>query len=117
MVLCQLSYAQNNKSNNDTEGENKVFGVRETMPMYPGGEEGMFNHLRKNLIYPDDALKNGIEGTVYVNFVVGSDGIISNVQVLMGGVYESLDKEAMRVVLLMEKWSPGMLDGVLYQKC
>lgn len=77
---------------------------------FPGGEVKMVEFLRENLKYPESVKKKGIEGKVYVQFVVEQDGSINDVKVLRG-VYEELDTEAIRVVKAMPKWNPGTQNG------
>ncbi len=92
------------------EEETKIFDVVEEMPMFPGGEAALMEYLQKNLRYPAVASENGIEGRVIVRFVVGKDGAVSQVTVARG-VDPSLDKEAVRVVESMPRWTPGKQNG------
>jgi protein TonB len=82
----------------------------EVNPEPIGGLETMYAFLRTNLVYPEFAIKNNIQGQVYVRFVVERDGSISDVNVI-AGVYPDLDKEAVRVVKIMPKWKPGTVGG------
>lgn len=80
-------------------------------PEYPGGMEALTQFLMKNITYPENAKKNGIQGKVFVNFIVETDGSIANAKV-MKGIGGGCDEEALRVVNLMPKWKPGsMKDG------
>ncbi len=79
-------------------------------PEFPGGMEAMFKYIGSNTRYPSDALKAGLEGKVYLEFVIGADGKVGNVKVKRG-VHASLDKEAVRVVSSMPDWTPGEKDG------
>ncbi len=81
-----------------------------TMPQYPGGEEGRNRFLSENIVYPENALMQGIRGTVYISFVVDIDGSIVDVTLLQG-VSPLLDNEALRVVKMMPQWKPGLLDA------
>lgn len=92
------------------EDENKVFDVVEQPPSFPGGMAALQAYLRDNIKYPVVAAENGIEGRVIVQFVVGKDGSISNV-VVARSADASLDKEAVRVVKAMPKWTPGKQNG------
>lgn len=85
-------------------------GAVEVMPGYPGGINAMYDFIQKNLKYPESAKDKGIEGRVFISFVVEKDGSISNVNVLRG-VCEELDAEAVKVVKAMPKWTPGMNNG------
>ena len=87
-----------------------VYKVVEEMPKFPGGQDALTNYMVTNVKYPENARKNGVQGTVFVTFVVEKDGKISDARVLKG-VDEELDKEALRVVSEMPKWSPGKEKG------
>jgi TonB family protein len=80
--------------------------VVEQMPEFPGGYEALTRYLRKNLSYPADARRKGIEGIVFVTFVVDDSGSVVNPAVV-GGVHRSLDKAAIDVISTMPKWVPG----------
>ena len=90
--------------------ETKIFTVVEQMPMYPGGDAALMGYLRDNIKYPTVAAENGVQGRVVVGFVVERDGSITDVNILRG-VDPSLDREAMRVVKSMPKWTPGKQNG------
>ena len=90
--------------------ETKIFTVVEQMPMYPGGDGALMGYLRDNIHYPTVAAENGVQGRVVVGFVVERDGSITDVNVLRS-VDPSLDREAMRVVKAMPKWTPGKQNG------
>lgn len=90
--------------------EEEIFTVVETMPSFPGGEKALFGFLKKNIKYPAMEVENGIQGKVYVNFVVGKDGKIRDVKILRG-VSKALDAEAVRVVKSFPSWSPGKQRG------
>ncbi len=81
----------------------------EVMPSYEGGVSEMMKFLQKNLRYPSRASRSGIEGTVFVSFVVGRDGKLNYVEI-MKGVNSDLNQEAIRVISLMSKWKSGMQD-------
>ena len=90
--------------------ETKIFTVVEQMPMFPGGDAALMAYLRDNIHYPTVAAENGVQGRVVVGFVVERDGSITDVNVLRS-VDPSLDREAMRVVKAMPKWTPGKQNG------
>jgi len=97
----------------DDEGEEKeeeIFVFVEDQPGYPGGDEARLKYLRDNIKYPEMAKESGIQGTVYVTFVVEKDGRISNVKILRG-IGGGCDEEAMRVIKGMPKWKPGKQRG------
>ena len=92
------------------EVSNKVFDVVEEMPSFPGGQGALMSFLSSNIHYPTVAAENGVQGRVVVGFVVERDGSITDVSVLRG-VDPSLDREAMRVVKSMPRWTPGKQNG------
>ena len=82
----------------------------EEMPAYPGGDAKLMEYVAKNIKYPQIARETGIQGRVFVGFVVEPDGSVSNVKVLRG-IGGGCDEEAMRVVKSMPKWKPGKQRG------
>ncbi len=90
--------------------EKEVFTVVEQMPVFPGGTDKLMSYLSSNITYPVKAKQEGIQGRVFVSFVVEADGAVSNVKVLRG-IGGGCDQEAIRVVSAMPKWTPGMQRG------
>ena len=90
--------------------ETEVFTIVEEMPAYPGGDAKLYEYLGKNIKYPQIARESGIQGRVFVNFVVEPDGSVSNVKV-MRGIGGGCDEEAVRVIKTMPKWKPGKQRG------
>ena len=90
--------------------ESQVFFIVEEMPEFPGGELALRKYIANAIKYPVIAQENGIEGKVYVNFVVNADGLVSNARVIRS-VDPSLDKEAIRVVNSLPRWEPGKQRG------
>lgn len=88
----------------------KVYSFVEQMPEFPGGEEQLRKYLASNIRYPEIAQENGIQGRVFVSFVVGKDGYITDIQVVRG-VDPSLDREAIRVIKAMPPWKSGKQNG------
>ena len=88
----------------------EVFVVVEQQPEFPGGAEALMKFLGENIIYPEEAHKNGIQGRVIVNFVVNKDGSLSDTKIVRGQD-PSLDAEAIRVIATMPNWKPGMQRG------
>jgi TonB family protein len=87
-----------------------LFQVVEQMPEFPGGKEAFAEYLSKNIEYPEQARKKGITGSVYVNFVVETDGSISGTKV-QRGIGSGCDEAALKTIRLMPKWKPGMQRG------
>ena len=95
----------------EEEEEKQIFVAVEEMPSFQGkGATGFQEWIGKNLQYPEIALQNGIEGRVFVYFVVEPDGSVSNARVLRG-VDPALDTTAIRVIRASPKWSPGKQRG------
>ncbi len=87
-----------------------VFVIVEQMPEFPGGQDSLYKFLGANIVYPNKAKKDGVEGKVYINFTIEKDGSINEVKVLRG-VHPLLDEEAIRVVESFPKWKPGKQKG------
>ena len=92
-----------------SDGE-KVFTIVERQPKFPGGDKALIEYLSSNIKYPKSAKKDKVSGQVLINFVVGKDGSVTDVQV-QRGVREDLDAEAYRVVAAMPKWVPAKMGG------
>lgn len=93
-----------------TKKNNMVYDVVEVMPQFPGGQIAMLKYIMENIKYPKQIMEEGIQGRVTVSFIVEKDGRVSNVR-LLRSVQPSLDKEAIRVVKSMPKWTPGKHNG------
>jgi TonB family protein len=89
----------------------KVFTTVETPPTFPGGQEALVKYLSATIKYPANAQDLNISGTVYVQFVVGSDGTIRDVKTVGVPKGGGLEEEAIRVVKNMAPWNPGEQDG------
>lgn len=89
----------------------ETFTFVEMMPQFPGGEEALFKYLKRNLNYPRMAQENGVDGTIYVQFIVSKTGIISEVKTVGAPKGAGLEEEAMRVVRKMPSWRPGKQNG------
>ena len=112
IVVPSLFYAQDMQNGNAVQGSDAeyTFEQLEVKPEFPNGNEGLGKYLSENIKYPKKALKNGITGKVFVQFVIDKTGKVTKV-VAVRGVEKSLDKEAVRVIKSMPKWKPGMKDG------
>jgi len=100
-----------NNSNNSLSGNGSdVYVIVDELPKFPGGDEARIKFLQENVKYPKVASYNGIKGVVYINFIVETDGAMSNIKLLMG-IGGGCDEEAMRVARLMPKWIPGKRKG------
>ena len=90
--------------------ETQIFMVVESMPMFPGGESALNRYLGENIKYPQMAKESGIQGRVFVTFVIEKDGRVSDVRVLRG-IGGGCDEEAIRVVQNMPRWTAGKQRG------
>ena len=90
--------------------ENGVHQICEEMPEFPGGMQECMKWLGKNINYPEDCKKAGIQGRVIIQFVVDKDGSIKSPKVARS-VHPSLDAEALRVISSSPKWKPGKQKG------
>ena len=88
----------------------KICDIVEEMPSYPDGDVKLMEYIAQNINYPQEALESGIQGRVFVSFVVEPNGSITNEKVLRGIGY-GCDEEALRVVKEMPKWTPGKRKG------
>ncbi len=94
----------------EEESAQQIFTVVEEMPQFPGGEGELLKFIARSIKYPVIAQENGIQGRVICAFVVNRDGTVVDAEVLRG-VDPSLDKEALRVIGTMPKWTPGKQRG------
>lgn len=94
----------------EEEEEAQIFTVVESMPDFPGGDEARIKYLNENIKYPQMARESGIQGRVFVTFVVEKDGSVTDVRVLRG-IGGGCDEEAIRVIKNMPKWDPGKQRG------
>lgn len=104
-AVMQVSQ-EKEKEKEDTQ----VFFIVEDMPEFPGGMAALQKFIAQSIKYPVIAQENGIQGKVFVNFVVNTDGSVTNAKIARG-VDPSLDKEALRVVMSLPKWKPGRQGG------
>jgi len=94
----------------EEEEDAPVFFIVEDMPEFPGGDLALRKHIAENIHYPEIAKENGIQGRVFVQFVVNKKGEVEQIKVVRG-VDPSLDKEAVRVIQNLPKWKPGQQRG------
>ena len=94
----------------EEEEVDEIFTIVEDKPTFPGGDGAMYKYLGKSIDYPSQARRMGIEGRVFVQFIVGKDGSIRDVQAIKG-IGAGCDEEAVRVIKKMPKWSPGKQRG------
>ncbi|HYG03804.1 MAG TPA: energy transducer TonB [Chryseosolibacter sp.] len=92
------------------EDDNQIFTVVEQQPEFNGGLDAMYQFIQRNMKYPASARRMGVDGTVFVQFVVGKDGSITEVKTIRG-ISADCDREAERVVKMMPNWKPGKQNG------
>ena len=103
--------AQHYRKINDTkDDESVIYRSAEQMPRFPGGEAALMKYIKSHIQYPAEALKSRIEGSVILQFVVDKTGKIGEVKVVRS-VDKDLDKEAVRVIKSMPKFTPGRQNG------
>ena len=100
-----------NKVSNSSQKPIELFTVVEEQPCYPGGDDARILYLQNNIRYPEEAKELGIQGKVFVTFVVETDGSLTDIKVLRG-IGGGCDEEAIRVIKNMPKWIPGKQRGV-----
>lgn len=109
-LLMTASYATAQEEDNNYEESICIGTFIGKLPEFPGGIDSLAKFICSNLIYPEDAKKDSIQGRVICRFTIDTDGSISDIQVLRS-VYPSLDREAVRVISIMPRWEPGVQNG------
>ena len=90
--------------------DEKIFTVVEEQPEFNGGYDAMMEFIRENLRYPADARQQGVEGTVYVSFIVETDGRVTSSKIIRG-ISAACDNEVLRMMEIMPNWKPGRQSG------
>lgn len=94
----------------DASGKRYEYTEKEVIPFPANGMEGLYRFIVRKIKYPKAAAKNGIQGRVFVQFIVDKDGSVIDVEVLKG-IGKECDEEAIRVMKLMKNWHPGIQRG------
>ena len=94
----------------EEEAPAEVFVVVEEMPTFPGGETELMKFIYANIVYPEIAKENNVQGRVILRFCVTYKGGVDQVQILKP-VDKSLDDEAIRVIKMLPTWKPGKQGG------
>ena len=89
----------------------KASNLIEELPEFPGGTKALFKWIQDNLKFPVISRNNGSQGLAVIAFTVNKDGSVSDVRVAESTNDVYLDYEAMRIVKMMPKWSPGTIGG------
>ncbi|MDR3610222.1 MAG: TonB family protein [Ignavibacteriaceae bacterium] len=90
--------------------EAQIFTYVEEMPTFPGGDEAFYTYVGSHIVYPEIAKRAGVEGKLWIQFVVSTSGKVSDV-VVQKGIGAGCDEEAVRVVKSMPNWTPGRQNG------
>jgi TonB family protein len=98
-----------NKQNHSNDKKD-VYEVKEVMPSYTGGMEALQKFLETNLKYPEEAKKAGINGKVYVSFIISAEGQVKDAKI-MRSPSPVLNDESLRLTNSMKDWNPGSLNG------
>ena len=107
ILLTNIAFCQEETK---TSGDEPVFVIVEEQAEFPGGLDSMYAYIQKNLVYPEKAKAEGIEGRVFVQFVIEKDGSISNILIkraIGGGCEEAV----VEMIKNMPKWKPGKQRG------
>jgi protein TonB len=106
--LCTLSFGA--FAQEEVKVEEEVFVVVEEQAEFPGGLDSMYAYIVKNLKYPELAKEKGIEGRVFISFIIEKDGSISNVKILRG-IGGGCEEAAVEMIKNMPKWKPAKQRG------
>lgn len=103
-------YTKKYRQLTDTTKGDKVFMAVEKQPSFPGGMQGFYEFLSRNVKYPADMYAKNIQGKVFVSFIIEKDGTLSGIKAIRGPGYGS-EEEAVRVLGISPKWAPGFQNG------
>ncbi|SJZ97420.1 energy transducer TonB [Sediminibacterium ginsengisoli] len=107
-VVIWRNIAPGTKYEIDKEG---IYNYAEVMPSFPGGQKALEKFIEDNITYPQEALDEGVEGVVYVQFAVDEAGKVYTPQLKSDKLGYGLDEEALKVVQKMPRWNPGRIKG------
>ena len=122
MFIPLVSFGQKENSKENEKETEIPFAIIEDVPLFPGCEtvpkskrrdcfqNKMNRHIAQNFRYPEFAQKNGIQGRVFVQFMIGKDGNISEIR--SRGPHGSLERAAERIIEKLPKMTPGYLNGL-----
>lgn len=109
-TLQTVSIAENETIEEPTDETQKIYGMVEQAPKYPGGIAAMEKYIAKSIKYPTDAKKAQIQGRVIVKIIIDMEGKVTFPEITHS-LSPSLDAEAIRVISNMPQWSPGKQRG------
>ncbi|WP_165045035.1 energy transducer TonB [Dysgonomonas sp. ZJ709] len=111
IIINKALEIQCEEDSNEESTEEKPYVFVEQMPSFVGAEMAMVEFIHTNLVYPEEALKEGVQGRIVIRFVVTRDGDLTGITVLRG-IGHGCDEEAVRIVESMPRWTPGSQNGV-----
>ena len=110
-ILAGVVYASDSLYTKTNNKEDMLITIVESVPEFDGGIEALYKYLGENIVYPEVAKKDSIQGKVILQFIVDSDGSIRDVVVVKSSGNSLIDTEAIRVVRAMPKWIPKKEKG------
>lgn len=110
--VSNMSIAMDKMDNTQMEmGKDGYYNRVDELPSYPGGQKALEKFVENNIVYPEDALNEGVEGTVDVVFAVDENGKVYTPMTKGEKVGFGLDEAAAKVISKMPKWNPGTIKG------
>lgn len=111
-TLPAMAFSQNGGATTQATvaSDGQVYDKVEQPPRFPGGYEALERWKEQHIVYPEEAIERGAQGQVVVRFVILNTGEVADAEILRS-IDPALDKEALRLVSSMPRWTPGMQDG------
>lgn len=106
-----VGYPTSNTQAKNSSSEVMDFASVDTPPSFPGGIQKFFSYIAKSIKYPEEAVKNNVQGKVFLSYVVEKDGTLSDIQLAGKPLGSGTDEEAVRVLKSSPRWNPGIIDG------
>ncbi len=106
--IAFFNYMSVNTENQLLIYEEKIYNNTEIQPEFSGGQKKLLEFIFQNMIYPEQARKNNVQGKVYVKFVITAEGEVVN-PVILRGITPELDAEALRIVKKFPRWKPAKI--------
>lgn len=108
--LVSCSQSVKTSTNKNEVKTDSIYIYVEKMPEFPGGMDELMNFIRKNLIYPEETVENGVSGRTIISFVIDLDGSVTQ-QTIIRSIDSTLNQEVIRMISCMPKWIPGEHNG------
>ena len=110
--VCAVLFSQDSIK---TESRKEYYTLVDETASYPGGHKALGKYLKDNLKYPSEAIEQGVEGRVFVQFIVETNGTGTDIRVVKG-IGSGCDEEALRLIKEMPIWIPAKKDGILVRQ-